>query len=49
MPAAEGVRDRSRMAATHRGAGRSPQSLTAVRRDAINCLKRIGQEKLLTS
>ena len=33
-PTAGGVRDRSRMAATCRGAGRSPQSPTAVRRDA---------------
>lgn len=31
---ARGVRDRRRMAATQRGAGRSPQSPTAVRRDA---------------
>jgi hypothetical protein len=35
-PTAEGVRDRSRMAATRRGAGRSPQSPTAVRRDALS-------------
>jgi hypothetical protein len=34
MSSAGGVRDRSHMAATHRGAGRSPQSPTAVRRDA---------------
>lgn len=37
------------MAATHRGAGRSPQSPTAARRDAIIHLKRIGHEKLLTA
>src|SRR3990167_802220 len=49
LPTAAGVRDRSRMAATCRGAGRSPQSPTAVRRDAIIHLKRIGHEKLLTS
>jgi len=36
QPTAEGVRDRSRMAATRRGVGRSPQSPTAVRRDALS-------------